>query len=113
MVTKGIWGKLGIGRHGNMVQSRKDRGKLKAHQIKCLVTWYLMESMSTSKIIPHTCTCVGADCCVYSEVFAMCMYMYVKVVSKSVYRNHKHNHCNVAIKLKKSNNTVNHRSISG
>ena len=91
----------------------KDRGKLKAHQIKCLVTWYLMESMSTSKIIPHTCTCVGADCCVYSEVFAMCMYMYVKVVSKSVYRNHKHNHCNVAIKLKKSNNTVNHRSISG
>ena len=49
-------------------------------------TYMVPYEINASKIIPHTFTCVGADCCKYSEVYKY-MYMYVKVhvVSKLVY----------------------------
>ena len=48
-------------------------------------TYMVPYKINASTIIPHTCTCVGVDCCEYGEGFTVYMYMYVKVVSKLLY----------------------------
>ena len=70
MVTRGLWGKLGIGHHGNMVAvmvTRERQGQIKGTPDQ--MSHYMVPyGINASIIIPHTCTCVV----VYTAKYLLC-----------------------------------------